>query len=143
MDKHLFELKIVSMCKSFIWLMPVELREVSCKLHELLTWLKKYNDFSGSIEIYLIDDKTISHYNTIFLNHKGPTNVLSFPGIDEIPGILLLSLETYKREYILYNQPPVYYLFYLITHGIAHLAGLEHGSRFDIFQNRCLAFLNF
>ena len=89
------------------------------------------------LEIKLVDDREIARLNKEFMGCTGPTNVLSFPAKDEgeeghgddaYLGELALSVEAVSREADLYHQPPVLHLARLLTHGILHLAGHDHGD---------------
>lgn len=86
----------------------------------------------ASLTIKLVDDREIARLNREFLGCTGPTNVLSFPAEDggepDDLGELALSVDTLVRETDLYGQTPVAHLTRLLTHGILHLAGLDHGD---------------
>jgi len=91
-----------------------------------------------SLVIKLVDDQEISRLNTDFMGCSGPTNVLSFPADDAEDhlddaepvylGELAVSVDALSREAALYGQPPVGHLARLLTHGILHLAGYDHGD---------------
>ena len=53
------------------------------------------------------------------------------PGGEDLPGILLLSLDTLARECLLYGQEPAEHALRLLAHGMGHLAGLDHGPAMD------------
>ncbi len=100
--------------------------------------------------IKLVDDHEISRLNEKYLGCVGPTNILSFPsdeepsigdfetvaagkeGVDQDKSVFLgelaLSVDTLSREVELYGQSPVGHLARLLTHGILHLAGYDHGD---------------
>ncbi len=86
-----------------------------------------------TFELQLVDDGEIARLNKEFLGCTGPTNVLSFPAENESDeesslGSLALSVDALSREADLYGQPPVAHLARLLTHGILHLAGYDHGD---------------
>ena len=93
----------------------------------------------SAVTVRLVDDREIARLNSEFLDCVGPTNVLSFPagdpsvddgaGEDEgnFLGELALSVDALAREAALYGQPPAAHLTRLLSHGILHLAGYDHG----------------
>lgn len=65
--------------------------------------------------------------------HDGPP-VLS----EDAPchlGWLVLSLDTWQRECLLYGQEPVEHALRLLAHGLGHLAGYDHGPEMDEFTD--------
>lgn len=91
----------------------------------------------NNLELYIIDDLTISQINKKYLNCIGPTNILSFPSDCEMPASLFLSLDTIFRECVLYGQQLDTYVLRLLAHGIGHLAGLDHGEIMDQLSEKC------
>ncbi len=85
----------------------------------------------AGVELYLVTDAAMARANMRHMGCTGPTNVLSFPGGDAMPGTLLLSLDTLDRECLLYGQEPSEHLLRLLAHGMGHLAGLDHGPGMD------------
>ncbi|MBI9081163.1 MAG: rRNA maturation RNase YbeY [Pseudodesulfovibrio sp.] len=121
--------------------------------HELLELVEVILDSIGlegnSFSLKLVGDGEIARLNERFLGCHGPTNILSFPadedsgmdspevaasrgGVDsDTPvflGELALSVDALSREMDLYGQSPVGHLARLLTHGILHLAGYDHGD---------------
>jgi probable rRNA maturation factor len=113
-----------------------------------------------TVELDLVGDEEIARLNAAHLGCTGPTNILSFPaqdgepamppvlpedgphdgphdGADEGPpchlGWLVLSLDTWRRECLLYGQEPVEHALRLLAHGLGHLAGYDHGPEMDDF----------
>lgn len=113
-----------------------------------------------TVELDLVGDEEIARLNAAHLGCTGPTNILSFPaqdgepamppvlpedgphdgphdGADEGPpchlGWLVLSLDTWRRECLLYGQEPVEHALRLFAHGLGHLAGYDHGPEMDDF----------
>ena len=90
-------------------------------------------------ELRLCSDATIERYNREFLGGTGPTNILSFPSDNPtLPGLLLLSCPTCRREAMLYGQDIFEHCLRLLAHGLAHLADMDHGPEMDM--NSALAF---
>ncbi|MBQ3060734.1 MAG: rRNA maturation RNase YbeY [Desulfovibrio sp.] len=120
------------------WL-PLNRRQV-CKALERMIAVLAYQGITlpGIVEVHLVDDGTISSVNIKNLNCTGPTNVLSFPGADDLPGSLLLSLNTLERECLQYGQKISEHLLRLLAHGMVHLAGFDHGPEMDYLCELCL-----
>lgn len=85
----------------------------------------------AGVELHLLTDSAMAEVNAAHLSCPGPTNVLSFPGGPGMAGTLLLSLDTLERECLFYGQAPREHLLRLLAHGMAHLAGLDHGPEMD------------
>jgi probable rRNA maturation factor len=95
----------------------------------------------ADLEVRLCGDAEIAALNREFLGLPGPTNVLSFPadgagGADL--GSLVLSVDAVAREATLYGQDPVEHGLRLLAHGLAHLAGLDHGPEMDALAQAAL-----
>ncbi len=89
----------------------------------------------GDIDIYITRDNYIMSLNNKFLSCQGPTNVLSFPANarlnvspEQLPHLLVISVDTLQREAMLYEQDLVDHFIRLMAHGLAHLMGFEHGA---------------
>lgn len=83
------------------------------------------------VELFLLDDAAVAKANAKHLGCAGPTNILSFPGGTDAPGVLLLSLDTLQRECLLYGQDTAEHAVRLLAHGMGHLCGLDHGSAME------------
>ncbi|MTJ92654.1 MAG: rRNA maturation RNase YbeY [Desulfovibrio sp.] len=125
--------RLFSRYSAAAWLLPLDRRELVAALAAML-------DVCGeaqvpcappAVELHLVDDATIGAANLRCLGCTGPTNVLSFPGGCDCPGTLLLSLDTLRRECLLYGQEPAEHALRLLAHGMAHLCGLDHGEEMD------------
>lgn len=92
----------------------------------------------AEVELFLLDDAAIADANARYLGCTGPTNILSFPGGADAPGVLLLSLDTLRRECLLYGQDPAEHAVRLLAHGMGHLCGLDHGPDMDALCERCM-----
>lgn len=86
-----------------------------------------------TLEIYLVDDKTIAGINRQYLGRSGPTNVISFsywegrrPPRSPFLGEIFISQDTARREAESYGFPYQAYLLALAVHGLLHLLGHEH-----------------
>jgi probable rRNA maturation factor len=85
----------------------------------------------ADLALTLLDDPGIAVLNARHLHCQGPTNILSFPEVDpgrpQALGALFLSVDTLAREAFLYGQEPQRHLARLLSHGILHLCGHDHG----------------
>ncbi len=88
----------------------------------------------ASVDLLLTRDGEIARLNARYLNCPGPTNCLAFPEnspAEALSGGLALSLDALQRECLLYGQKPELHLRRLLAHGLAHLAGYDHGPEMD------------
>ena len=91
-----------------------------------------------SFDLLLTDDREIAELNGRYRNKAQPTNVLSFPLAGEegdemlatLPvkelGDIVISVETARREALLYGQPLRQRFTWLLVHGLLHLLGYDH-----------------
>ena len=127
------------------WLLPLDRRELAAALAAMLAacGMAPVPCTPPAVELHLVDDAAIGVANRRCLGCTGPTNVLSFPGGCDSPGTLLFSLDTLRRECLLYGQEPAEHALRLLAHGMAHLCGLDHGEQMDtasqIFMDAAIA----
>lgn len=110
------------------WLLPVDSRALA-RLVGVMA--QAAGEDAMPVSLHIVRDVRIAQENQGHMGCQGPTNVLSFPGVDGMPGILLLSADTLHRECLLYGQWPEEHLIRLLAHGLAHLCGLDHGPTMD------------
>lgn len=109
-------------------------QELKLVLYHLLAYLELSD---CTVELQLTDDKSIAELNKSFLGLSGPTNILSFPAVDDdeedskFMGYISISLEAVFREVFLYGQIPFHHLIRLLAHGLLHLKGFEHTSSME------------
>lgn len=119
---------------------PLSRREIGGLIEKILAAL---GHEGASLDITLVGDDEMANANIEYLGCVGPTNILSFPAEDrEDPdrlGELVLSVDTLRRETRLYGQEPLDYLVRLLSHGILHLAGHEHGQIMDELTDAAIA----
>jgi probable rRNA maturation factor len=92
-------------------------------------------DFPESeLSILITDDEHIAQLNQTYLNHQGPTNVISFP-MQEGPysafsqkllGDVVISIETASHEASEAGISLQERFLQLVIHGILHLVGYDH-----------------
>jgi probable rRNA maturation factor len=108
---------------------PRELRRL------VLCMLQKLAPKNADVELVFVRDAEIASLNLQYLDRRGPTNCLAFPDPRRsgafLGGSLFVSLDSLHRECLLYGQPPVTHLRRLLAHGLAHLAGFEHGEAME------------
>lgn len=86
------------------------------------------------LSILIVDDDQIATLNMAYLNHKGPTNVISFPmqegrfsGITpDLLGDVVISADTAHREAFNAGMAMRERFNQLLIHGILHLVGYDH-----------------
>lgn len=96
----------------------------------------------AGLEIELTGDMEIARLNESFLGCVGPTNVLSFESDDPAGsclGHIVLSVEAVEREARLYGQDRREHFLRLLTHGLLHVAGFEHGEAMHELTDQAVA----
>ncbi|GGE21898.1 endoribonuclease YbeY [Aureimonas endophytica] len=84
--------------------------------------------------VTLADDAAVQALNAEWRGKDKPTNVLSFPIEDLMPGEgpgpmlgdLILARETVFREAALENKSPADHFCHLVVHGMLHCLGYDH-----------------
>jgi len=93
--------------------------------------------FDGPSELSLLfaDDERLRQLNSFHRNKDLATNVLSFPGPDEVPagaprllGDIVLGRQTVEREAEAAGLTMTHHIGHLIVHGFLHLCGYDHLS---------------
>lgn len=96
-----------------------------------------------AVELLVLSDAAMARLNQEAMGLPGPTNVLSFPAgtphslppqataAAPLLGSLALGVHTLRREAFLYGQPLAEHCLRLLAHGMAHLAGFDHGPEMD------------
>jgi probable rRNA maturation factor len=88
----------------------------------------------GELSIVLVDDVRIADLNETYLQHTGPTNVISFPMREgdfseinpQLLGDVVISVDTCAREAEEAGIAMEMRLDQLLVHGILHLLGYDH-----------------
>ncbi len=84
-----------------------------------------------SVDLYIVRDALMASCNEKYMDCDGPTNVLSFPGDASLPATLVFSVDTFCRECLLYGQKPTEHFLRLLSHGVVHILGYDHGDAMD------------
>ena len=86
------------------------------------------------VSVLLCDDETIAELNHTYRGKRGPTDVLSFrqedritPGDKKAVGDIVISVPTVRRNARSSGVTMEEELKRVATHGILHLAGMNHG----------------
>lgn len=86
----------------------------------------------AEVEVALVDDGTIARLNRRHLGHRGPTDVLAFPGaagaVDKTIGEVVVSLDRAREQareagWLLRQEVAL-----LVVHGVLHLRGYDDGT---------------
>ena len=88
----------------------------------------------GELSIVIVDDKRIAELNQAYLQHSGPTNVISFSMQEgdfgdinpQLIGDIVISADTCAREAREAGMPAETRFDQLLIHGILHLFGYDH-----------------
>jgi len=88
------------------------------------------------ISVFLSNDKDIKEINLEYRGVDKPTNVLSFPAIEEdvllepnmpyLAGDIVLAFETCQEEATAEDKTLSDHVAHLLVHGVLHLAGFDH-----------------
>jgi len=118
----------------------------TCKTLIELTEIKKIltKNFELEVSVLLVSDAQIKKINLEFRQKDKPTNVLSFPSLDEnlvreiglkkalgpheylLLGDIILAYETIKKESLAQKKKFRDHLTHLLLHSILHLIGHDH-----------------
>jgi probable rRNA maturation factor len=91
----------------------------------------------AAVTILLSDDTTLQALNKEFLGEDRPTDVLSFPAGDTLPGMddftnhlgdVALSVPYATRQAMAKGHDPEAELQLLVVHGLLHLIGYDHDT---------------
>ena len=88
----------------------------------------------AQLSVLIVSDDQIAELNATYLNHSGPTNVISFPMQEgpfaditpELLGDVVISADTAFREAHEADMSMMARFNQLLIHGILHLAGYDH-----------------
>ncbi len=90
----------------------------------------------AEIGLFLVNDAEIKELNREYRKIDKPTNVLSFPALDDdiiitedmpfLAGDIIVALETTRKEAEENCQSLEHHFAHLLIHGCLHLAGYDH-----------------
>ena len=110
---------------------PVDRRKIGAAARRILKALG-YEGYE--LTVLLVDDREITRLNRRYFRRNRPTNVISFPMIDETPaslhsrilGDVVISADTARRDAEEVGKKAEEEILFLMIHGILHLAGYDH-----------------
>jgi probable rRNA maturation factor len=82
----------------------------------------------AQISVAVVDDPTIHKLNRRYLNHDGPTDVLSFVlerSAESLEGEIVVSAQTAQETAPRFGWSPADELLLYVVHGALHLLGYE------------------
>lgn len=93
-----------------------------------------------SVSLVFMDDDGIRELNSDYRHKNKPTNVLSFPVIEDFSalpdtddvlelGDIILAYETILREAAEQGKSPRDHVAHLLVHGLLHLFGYDHMAK--------------
>lgn len=86
----------------------------------------------AELEVALTDDATVARINRTFLGHRGPTDVLTFPGDERsgerVMGEIVISVERARVQARRAGWPVRQEAALLLVHGVLHLGGFDDRS---------------
>lgn len=84
---------------------------------------------AGEVEVALVGDRTMARLNRRFLGHRGPTDVLAFPGRggarDPSLGEIVISVDRARLQARREGWPVRREVALLAVHGVLHLRGYD------------------
>ncbi|MBI3998180.1 MAG: rRNA maturation RNase YbeY [Armatimonadetes bacterium] len=98
----------------------------------------------AELEVALVGDATIARLNQRFMGHRGPTDVLTFPGGDgPLLGEIVISVDRARAQARRLGHSLGREVALLIVHGVLHLRGYDDRTPQDAarMQTRAEAIL--
>lgn len=87
------------------------------------------NTVNASISLALVSDATSERINRQFLNHNGPTDVITFPlGKSPLQGELVVGVDVAARVAAEVGHGVAAELALYVIHGVLHLCGYDDKS---------------
>lgn len=83
---------------------------------------------NAEISVACVEDACIQRLNEQFLNHQGPTDVITFPLSEagaHLVGEIVLSVETAKRVAVELGHAVEREVLLYVIHGLLHLCGYD------------------
>ncbi len=97
--------------------------------------LRSQNQFQAALSCLLTDDAAIQEMNRNFRGEDKPTDVLSFPAGDAMPGMpaaylgdIAISVPYAHRQAVQAGHSLADEIQLLAVHGVLHVLGFDHGN---------------
>jgi probable rRNA maturation factor len=94
----------------------------------------------AKVSLAFVDDATIAGLNKRFLDHDGPTDVLTFPlsgrGAKQLEGEVVIGVEVAQREAAARGHEVNTELCLYAIHGVLHLCGYDDSTPRDAIAMR-------
>jgi probable rRNA maturation factor len=94
----------------------------------------------SKISLAFVDDATIAGLNKRFLDHDGPTDVITFPlssrGARKLEGEVVIGVEMARRAAEERGHDVQIELCLYVIHGVLHLCGYDDRSKRDAAEMR-------
>jgi probable rRNA maturation factor len=94
----------------------------------------------SKISLAFVDDATIAGLNKRFLDHDGPTDVITFPlsgrGARKLEGEVVIGVEMARRAAEERGHDVQTELCLYVIHGVLHLCGYDDRSKRDAAEMR-------
>ncbi len=104
------------------------------------TVLQEEGSSQAEISVAFVDNRTIQQLNKRYLNHDGPTDILSFPlsnpGDKRLAGELIIGAEVAQTEANNRGYEVETELALYVIHGLLHLCGYDDKSAADAQKMR-------
>jgi probable rRNA maturation factor len=91
--------------------------------------LRHENVDAGEISVTLLDNAEIADMNASFLQHEGPTDVISFPlyeDDEDVVGDIYIGFDVARRQALATGITLEEELVRLAVHGTLHVLGYDH-----------------
>jgi len=96
------------------------------RLEQLAEQLKHELAGGRPFHCLLTDDRELRRLNREFLGRDYPTDVLSFPGGEQLLGEIAISVDRAREQAARYGHSLEEELAVLLLHGLLHLLGYDH-----------------
>jgi probable rRNA maturation factor len=120
--------------------LPAALPPAEDRLREVvLAALEEMGIKKGRVSVAVVDDTLMGRLNQQFLNHEGPTDVLSFPLEQSegwLEGEIVVSADTARRVAPKMGWTAAEELLLYVVHGVLHLAGHDDATEKQRTQMR-------
>lgn len=105
--------------------------------------LKKVPLNKTEVNLLLVNNKQIKNYNKKYFNSNSSTDVISFSMLENdimpnnnVIGDIIISLETVKKNSLIYKTTFKEELFLVVIHGLLHILGYEHKDENSIMRKK-------